>query len=510
MNTLVMKRVSFAGAIAASLLAMNGLCLRTGAAAEAAAPAPIDAPGSPLSTLALRRSGQAMHEGSWDRGHQNNDFRPIQPGETLTLFEHRGAATVHRFWVTVNPRQDVEVLSQLILRMYWDDDKYPSVECPLGAFFGVGFGEQKDYISLPLNETSGGYNSYWPMPFHKSARWTVTNTSAKSVKSFYYNIDYTATKSLPANALHFHAQFRRENPTTPGKNYTILETAGAGHYVGTALFMSGRGLPFLEGNEMVYIDGSATPNIEGTGTEDYFSSGWYFDRGTYSAPYHGVIIKEERPARISAYRWHIEDAIPFTRSIRFTIEHGAQNSSRADYSSVAYYYLTGPSPAPAALPADLLPSHLALPTPMKIPGAIEAESLQETAKATSGDLNSFYMDDIDPQGSWSDGKVLFWSPTEDDKNPELILPVPTGAGGKSQVTIRVVTGPYFGTVQFVFDGKPVGETVDLFSDKWEPRDISLGSLMLQPGSSHITVRAVGKNVKAKGNGVGTDALTLKP
>jgi len=323
-----------------------------------ASPRELDIFSSPLSNLALPRLGEAMHEGSWDRQHKNNDSRPLKPGEVLTIFEHEGAGTVHRFWVTIGPRQDVGILSQVILRMYWDDDTYPSVECPIGAFFGVGFGEQKDFISLPLNETSGGYNSYWPMPFHKSARWTLTNGSSKTLEGFYYNIDYTALKALPADTRHFHAQFRRENPTIPGKNYTILEATGAGHYVGTALFMSGRELDFLEGNEMVYIDGSATPTIEGTGTEDYFSSGWFFDRGIYSAPYHGVVIKEKHPARISAYRWHIEDAIPFTKSIRFTIEHGAQNTVTADYSSVAYYYLAGPSPKPTPLPSELLPSTL--------------------------------------------------------------------------------------------------------------------------------------------------------
>jgi hypothetical protein len=147
---------------------------------------------SPLSNLAFPRLGEAMHEGSWDRQHKNNDSRPLKPEEVLTIFEHEGAGTVHRFWVTIGPREDVGILSQVILRMYWDDDTYPSVECPIGAFFGVGFGEQKDFISLPLNETSGGYNSYWPLPFHKSARWTLTNGSSKTLEGFYYNIDYTA------------------------------------------------------------------------------------------------------------------------------------------------------------------------------------------------------------------------------------------------------------------------------------------------------------------------------
>ncbi len=311
---------------------------------------------SPLSNLASPQPGRAMHAGSSDLHHDNHDYLTLKPGETLTLFRHEGAGVVHRFWITISPRADVSILSQSILRMYWDDDEFPSVETPLGAFFGVGFGEQKDYVSLPLEETSGGYNCYWPMPFHKRARWTLTNGSQAEIKSFYYNIDFTARKSLPPGTRHFHAQFRRENPTTPGGNYTILETRGSGHFVGTALFMTGPDIALLEGNEMVYIDGSSSPVIEGTGTEDYFSSGWYFDRGTYSAPYHGLVIKEEHPLRISAYRWHIEDAIPFQRSIRFTIEHGARNTATADYSSVAYFYLAGHAPKPPPLPADLLPS----------------------------------------------------------------------------------------------------------------------------------------------------------
>jgi hypothetical protein len=239
--------------------------------------------------------------------------------------------------------------------MYWDDDLYPSVEVPIGDFFGVGFGQQVDFISMPLNETSGGYNCYWPMPFHKSARWTLTNLSSVRLDNFYFNIDFTAYDSIPDNQLQFHAQWRRENPTTPGQNYTILDTTGRGQFVGTALFMqgmNGRNLGFLEGNEMIYVDGEATASIIGTGTEDYFSSGWYFDHGPYSAPYHGLVIKDQQRARVSAYRWHIEDAMPYTKSIRVTIQHGDRNRAQADYSSVAYFYQAGPALAPPPLPQN--------------------------------------------------------------------------------------------------------------------------------------------------------------
>ena len=126
---------------------------------------------SPLSSLALPHDGTPMHEGSWDRSGGNADARGVDPGQTITLLDHQGAGIIRRFWVTIAPRSEMHIHRQAILRMYWDGDTNPSVECPIGDFFGVGFGEQKDYTSLPMNEMSGGYNCYWPMPFHKSAKW---------------------------------------------------------------------------------------------------------------------------------------------------------------------------------------------------------------------------------------------------------------------------------------------------------------------------------------------------
>jgi hypothetical protein len=465
-----------------------------------------DAYSSPLSSLASPRAGRAMHEGSWDRKHLNDDALHLKAGETVTLFTHEGAGCVHRFWVTIAPREDVGVLSQAILRMYWDGDENPSVECPIGAFFGVGFGEQKDYISLPLNETSGGYNCFWPMPFHRSARWTLTNGSGRPIDSFYYNIDFTALDSLPADTRHFHAQFRRENPTTPGRNYTILETSGEGHYVGTALFMAGKALYFLEGNEMVYIDGEEKPAIEGTGTEDYFCSGWYFDRGVYSAPYHGVVIKDEKRSRVSAYRWHVEDAIPFTKSIRFTIEHGTGNSTAADYSSVAYYYLAGPSPAPHPLPADLLPSDIPPMTGFAIPGAIEAEGLASSAKASSGGVWAQDMGQWEYGEAWSGRGALFWQAGA--AGPQLTLQVPCPADGTYRVVARMVSGPGFGSVGFTVGGRPAGDPCDLYSPQVAPREAPLGTFDLKAGQVPVSITSTGHNPLSKGFDVGVDAFIL--
>jgi hypothetical protein len=266
-----------------------------------------------------------------------------------------------------SPAQVVAAHRQAILRMYWDGESQPSVEVPVGDFFGVGFGEQRDYVSLPLAETTGGYNCYWPMPFHKAARWTLTNLGTGTML-VWWNVDYTTLPKLPREVPHFHAQWRRENPTTRGRSYTVLEAAGSGHYVGTALFMQnlGPGVPpfgklvFLEGDEQLFVDGEVSPSIAGTGTEDYFDGGFYFDHGPLAAPYAGAVIRDEATARVSAYRWHVEDAIPFAKSLRVTIEHGPANDVETDYSSVAYFYQREPHAPFPALPTD--PAKL-LPTP---------------------------------------------------------------------------------------------------------------------------------------------------
>ena len=167
---------------------------------------------------------------------------------------------------------------------------------------------------------------------------------------------------MPKGAAYFHSSWRREI-TRKDENYLILEAEGTGHYVGCNMSMQGRtpfDFWFLEGDEMIYVDGeSHPPAIHGTGTEDYFNSAWYFSKGTFSAPFHGLTIKDPLRSRIAAYRFQLEDPIPFTKSIRVFMGHGGTNDAQdSDYSSNAYWYQLEPHghitlPGPAErIPAD--------------------------------------------------------------------------------------------------------------------------------------------------------------
>jgi len=492
-----------------ALVALTACALAAGAA-----PAQLPEGGS-LDALVRPRDSRIAHYSSYDRKVRNDDFVRLAPGETATLVDHRGPGVVRRWWITIAPRNDRAIQRQLIVRCWWDDEAEPSVEVPVSDFFGVGFGEWHDYVSLPLNMTSGGYNSYWPMPFKRRARITVENRSKVVIDRLYYNLDVETFDRPPADdALYFHAQFRRAT-TERGRPVTLLETEGRGHYVGTLLSMQaryGRSLWYLEGNERVFVDGDTMPSVLGTGTEDYFSSGWYFDTGPYSAPYHGVTIKDTLTSRISTYRWHIEDPIPFRQRLRFTIEHGGTNDvPGADYTSVAFWYQTHPhSPFPR-LPADLMPIEPW--RPRKTPGLIEAEGLIGAARVTRGELQVQEMGAFETESaSWSEGKQLWW--IEGRPGARLTLSLPAPAAGSYELVGYFTRAQNYANVRLHVNGRPLSPVVTGYATTVESTGpVSFGRVQLRAGPNDVAVEIVDKDPRSQGYSegylVGIDGFELR-
>jgi hypothetical protein len=315
---------------------------------------------------------------SWDRTGGNDDSRRIAAGETFTVLDEAGPGVITHIWFTIaSPEKDH--LKKLVLRMYWDDEPTPSVETPIGDFFGLGLGEYLTYQSLPLAVApQRGLNSFFPMPFRKRARITVTNEGTQRVGDFYFNIDYRALQNpLPADTLYFHAQYRQatpnhgwtnqwqrnRDPDVEGKsnltgedNYVWLEATGRGHFVGVTMSVQQNQDDWWgEGDDMFFIDGDKLPTINGTGSEDYFLGAWGFGDKPFSYDLFGAPVKGNGVAgsRSSVYRFHLDSPIPFTKSIRATIEHGHANHRSDNYFSVAYWYQTEPhAPFPALPPVE--------------------------------------------------------------------------------------------------------------------------------------------------------------
>lgn len=301
----------------------------------------------------------------------------LEPGETHTLAAIDGPGLITRIWVTGVPYRPLSRLSDLVLRCFWDGEASPSVLCSVADFFGAPFGSARSYVSAPLSYTSGGFVSSFPMPFASAALLQVTNEGDRVVDPFFYAATFYHLDQPPETPLRMHARWNRENPTSPGRAYQILEATGQGHYVGARLDMQNRerwarlpvrraafpyglGLGMLEGPEHIYVDGETTAGITGTGTEDYFNAGWYFLNGTFSTPTHGCTVRNWATGRVSAYRYDVHAPVPFTRSVRVTVDHGIDNVLEADYASVAYWYQTEPHRPYPQLP----PPHLRRPSPV--------------------------------------------------------------------------------------------------------------------------------------------------
>ena len=359
---------------------------------------------SPLRGLPKLRKVKTRRFSSYDRTGGNDDRLHIAPGETVTIAETDGPGIVTHIWVTIGCVSK-HYLRKIILRGYWDGEASPSIEAPIGDFFGMGHARARNFASLPLQmspEDGRGFNCYFPMPFDTRMKFTVTSEAEDEVH-FYYYVDLELHASIEADMGRFHAQFRLDRPkgrdesgltnaevlfggvnTNGADNYVILEAEGHGHYVGCNFNVySLRRHPewdwYGEGDDMIFIDGEPgisvpdtarahlianepdypviasrpesapgandawPPTLHGTGTEDYFNTS-YCPTQEYSAPYHGIVSSGgvNWTEPVTVYRFHIEDPVVFQKRIRVTIEHGHANGRADSISSVAYWYQAEP------------------------------------------------------------------------------------------------------------------------------------------------------------------------
>lgn len=285
-------------------------------------------------------------------GRKGAPSRILKPGETVQLGDIKGPGTIRHIWMTmramppdVAPDQPA-VLRSLVIRAQWDGQEQPSIECPVGDFFGFAHGKVSAYQSAvhslgPLS----GLNIWLPMPFAKQARITLTNEHEKEVL-LYYQIDYTLGDRHPDGVGRLHTLFRRENPTTQKQDFELLpRRKGKGRFVGTVIGV--RNLHpeqwWGEGEVKFYMDGDTEfPTICGTGSEDYVGFSWGINEGTFL--YNGCSLKEKN--FISMYRWHLPDPIFWQQEVRITIQqiaNGPVPEPEDDWSCAAFWYEPIPS-----------------------------------------------------------------------------------------------------------------------------------------------------------------------
>jgi hypothetical protein len=288
-------------------------------------------------------------------GWKVNPYVQIKPGQTFTLAEIEGPGAIQHIWMTPTGNWRFT-----ILRIYWDDENEPSVECPVGDFFGQGWNTYAQLTSLPVCVNPGSaFNCYWPMPFRKKCRITMENINDKDAMTVYYQIDYTLTE-VPSDAAYLHAQFRRSNPVESSV-YTIVDgIKGKGQFVGLYMAWGANNNGWWgEGEIKFFMDGdSEFPTICGTGTEDYFCGSYNFDReGKYKefcTPYAGLhqVIRPSGDYKVTMrfglYRWHIMDPVRFEKDLKITIQdlgwhHGGRYlAQHSDIASTCFWYQSDP------------------------------------------------------------------------------------------------------------------------------------------------------------------------
>jgi D-arabinan exo alpha-(1,3)/(1,5)-arabinofuranosidase (non-reducing end) len=381
----------------------------------------------------------------------NDDSKRPIPGETVTLADLEGPGSVSHIWLTVADNE-YGWPRLLRLRVYYDGGAEPSVDAPVGDFFAVGHGFERKVQSLMVRDGSEGRsrNSYWPMPFRKSCRITVTNEGRRRVANLYYQVDWQKLPSLPADTPYFHARYRQALPNDRGRPYEVLSVEGRGHYVGTVFsVVQAEAGWFGEGDDLFYVDGETRPSLEGTGTEDYFNDAWglHVSEGAYT----GVPLAEGTGlgSRMTAYRWHLPDPIPFRTSLRFVMEHkgwtfnpdGSVKSAfgeRTDLlSSVAFWYQQGIARGLPEVPYGRarLPQGNAL--------QIEVEKALDDAKAEKGTVS------LSPDLFWSKDVLLFEA---EGPGARLDVPFDVPADGDYELYAELAQGSDYGVYTALLDG----------------------------------------------------------
>jgi len=498
-----------------ALLVLSGAC-----DGEARLPAELDPYG-----LATPREYRAFRSSSNNPDELSNDdsLRPL-PGETVVLADLDGPGVIQHMWITVADNEYAWP-RLLRLRVYYDGSAVPSVDAPLGDFFGVGHGMERPLSSLIVRAGSSGRsrNEYWPMPFKRSARVTITNEGRRRLANLYFHVDWSEYPSLPDDVPYFHARYRQALPTRPGAPYEILKTRGRGHYVGT-VFSVVQNEPgwFGEGDDLFYVDGDPTPVMEGTGTEDYFNDAWSLrvDDG----PYAGVTVADGTGlgSRMTAYRWHVESPIPFTEELRFDIEHAgwtfnADGSVRSAFeerqdlfSSVAFWYQYGiamDQPEPPYGSARL---------PHGNATQIEVEENLAGTSTVGGTV------EVQEEVFWSKDILFFQA---DGPGSRIDVPFDVPETGTYELIASLAKAPDYGRYRVLIDGRPPGEGAELehepganlgagpaienyFHEIYVGEDHVLGWPHLTEGTHSVSFVNAGRSPESTGFHLGIDALVL--
>jgi len=450
----------------------------------------------------------------WRTSH---DHTEVVHGQTQGVVKIKGPRAITALKVKMDlpeSPEDRDILRELVLQIYWDGEKEPSVCVPLGDFFGTAPGVNK-YKSLPLGMTDEGFYSYWYMPFAESAVIKVTNDGEKTRKFILSTTSVPLTKPIEKLG-RFHAKWHRDAflPKEPGRDasphcidWTMLKTEGRGRFCGVMLHVwNPRGGWWGEGDEKFFVDGEKFPSTIGTGSEDYFGYAWC-NPTLFQNCYHNQTISMNNKGHVSVNRWHITDNVPFQKSFEAAIEKYYPNGKPTLYAATAYWYQAAGQTDPyKPAPVTERKGYWSAIKVFKVKGALEGEKLKILSK-TGGTAN---RQDLSIFGvNWSGEAHLWW--IEGKPGDTLDLAVPVQKTAAYRLKMQLTKAIDYGIVQLYLDGKKLGDTIDLYNNGVIPTGVlDMGIHELNKGEHKLKIEIVGANEKAvKKYMFGIDYLLLE-
>ncbi len=274
----------------------------------------------------------------------------VRPGKMQQVDAIAGSDTIQSIKLnipgitTTSGAGAATVLDDLWIRIYWDGSKSPSVNAPLGSFFAMGqFGSYPTHSLVAGMDADNNLYMYLPMPFQRKAAIYLVNEGATAVSGVGYQVQYRSFTGNFDDVGYFSTSYTVSHSIRVGRDLPILNARGSGKFIGvTASYTGDPARLYLEGDERIYVDGSGSPAFYGTGTEDFFNGAFYFADGPYSEPTSGntAHIATAKVDKTAAYRFFLQDAVPFRNRIAVSIQHGpADNTTNTSAAMLAYYYL---------------------------------------------------------------------------------------------------------------------------------------------------------------------------
>lgn len=469
----------------------------------------------PDETAALEKASRFLTKrlgtdpGSYDKQVSLASIVDIAPGQTATVAKLGGPDAITCLRAKISSKLFTEQeLRSIVLKIYWDGEKTPSVWAPISDFFGSGLGLNA-YKSLPMGVTADDAYSYWYMPFAREAVIELVNEGNKPFATQFF-ISY-APLSKPIEQLgRFHAKWHRDAflPTEKERwiDWPIVKTDGRGRFCGVALEVwNPKGGWWGEGDEKWFVDGEKFPSTIGTGSEDYFGYAWcnphLFENAYHNQPRND---NTNNAGHVTVNRWQIADSIPFQKSFDGDIEKYFPNSRPTLYAAMAYWYLSADGNDPYTVVAlkDRVGWYES-PVVKSKPGVFEGEAIKVLSR-TGGNSEPQMLSE-----GWSGGSHLWW--TNAKPGDKLSLALPVAKSRKFELALGLTKAVDYGIVQFALDGQKLGQPIDLYNDGVIPfGPVQLGTFDLKAGNHQLTAEIVGANEKAvKGYMVGIDYVNLR-